>query len=134
MSDARFFRIVASGERDAQKPFCRKCDVIYRGNVRFVSEQTGIEQSAGRNSFMRRDGSRACCAFEKSFEDLAADVFAFRSARGDDVCAHWPRSTTKRRVTWTLLPAAGLQPPMAFHRPILFADTLTRSFRRATYY
>jgi len=96
MSDARFFRIVASGERDAQKPFCRKCDVIYRGNVRFDS---GTEQTAGRDGAEqfhaagRLAGSLRVRKIisDLAAEDLAADVFAFRSARGDDVCAHWPR-------------------------------------------
>jgi len=52
VSDARFFRIVAGGERKSLfASVFRKCDVIYRKNVQFNSEQTGTEQTAGAEQF-----------------------------------------------------------------------------------
>lgn len=141
----RFFRVAAGGEPDAmgcnaQRPFCwrirRKCDVIYREIVRSRRRAVPVEapeQTAKRKRFVRR-AARGFVARSKNHSRILPLTFLrfARPRRGNecvyvsracvcvciDVCLH------EERVTWTA--CCPPQPPMAFHRPILFADMLAR--------
>lgn len=94
VSDALFPHRCQRGRE--QKPLtsrgvCRKCYVIYREiNGRFGR----IARGTAKRKFHAAGSSRAIHVVQKSLEDLAADVFAFRSApQGRDV-VH--ASATKR--------------------------------------
>lgn len=111
--------------RCAKKPFCQRTPKIrrylsgYRCSICHCRYGTETAKRK-RKRFMWRGSSRARCAFEKSFEDLAADVFAFRSTPRGCACVractrvHQPpreRASTTARCS------------RRWHRPILFADT-----------
>lgn len=103
-----------------------------------IRVQNKRQGGTGRNSFMQQDGSRARCAFEKSFRILLQRILLLTFLRFAQ-----PAGTTCVRIgheekssnldaTTRCRPAAA----DAFHRPILFADTLAHpsSLRRTVYY